>query len=62
GVGPHRSLTGADGLGVAWVGTARGDAGGPDGAVRALPDPGARRDGSGLPLDGPVASIGSPLA
>ncbi|MFJ6652371.1 DNA topoisomerase (ATP-hydrolyzing) subunit A [Microbacterium sp. NPDC091313] len=58
GVRAHRFLKGEDALTLAWVGSdAR--AVGPDGAVRALPEPGAKRDASGTPLDGVVGAVGT---
>jgi DNA gyrase subunit A len=61
GVRAHSLLKGEDQLTVAWAGTAPALAVGPDGAVRSLPDAGARRDASGTALDGLVGSIGSPI-
>ena len=61
GVRAHSFLKGEDQLTVAWAGTAPAFAVGPDGAVRSLPDVGARRDASGTLLDGLVGSIGSPI-
>ena len=61
GVRAHSFLKGEDQLTVAWAGTAPAFAVGPDGAVRSLPDAGARRDASGTLLDGLVGSIGSPI-
>ncbi|MFZ2964131.1 MAG: DNA gyrase subunit A, partial [Rhodoglobus sp.] len=58
GVRAHGFLKGEDVLGLAWVGPAPALAVGTDGAVRALPDSGAKRDASGTPLDGVVGSIG----
>jgi DNA gyrase subunit A len=59
GVRSHSFLKGEDALSLAWVGTDPAHAVGPDGSVRALPDPGARRDASGVPLEGIVGSIGA---
>ena len=61
GVRAHSFLKGEDQLTVAWAGTAPACAVGSDGAVRSLPDAGARRDASGTLLDGLVGSIGSPI-
>ena len=61
GVRAHSFLKGEDQLTVAWAGTAPAFAVGPDGAVRSLPDAGARRDASGTQVDGLVGSIGSPI-
>jgi DNA gyrase subunit A len=58
GVRAHSFLKGEDVLGLAWVGPAPALAVGADGSVRALPDPGAKRDASGTPLDGVIGSIG----
>jgi DNA gyrase subunit A len=58
GVRAHSFLKGEDVLGVAWVGRSPALAVGTDGAVRALPEAGAKRDASGTPLDGVVGSIG----
>jgi DNA gyrase subunit A len=58
GVRAHSFLKGEDVLGLAWVGPAPALAVGTDGAVRALPESGAKRDASGTPLDGVVGSIG----
>ncbi|CAN5158951.1 DNA topoisomerase IV subunit A [soil metagenome] len=58
GVRSHSFLKGEDVLGAAWVGPAPALAVGTDGAVRALPEPGAKRDASGTPLDGVIGSIG----
>ena len=61
GVRAHSFLKGEDQLSAAWAGTAPALAVGTDGAVRSLPDAGARRDSSGTALDGLVGSIGSPI-
>ncbi|MEO7147337.1 MAG: DNA gyrase subunit A, partial [Terrimesophilobacter sp.] len=59
GVRAHALLKGEDSLALAWVGTAPAHAVGSDGAVRQLPESGAKRDASGTTLDGVVGSIGS---
>jgi DNA gyrase subunit A len=61
GVRCHTFLKGEDVLDAAWVGTAPAIAVGTDGAARQLPEPGAKRDASGSPLDGVVGSIGSSI-
>ena len=61
GVRAHALLKGEDLLAVAWAGAGPAHAVGADGAVRFLPDAGAKRDASGTPLDGVVGSIGSPI-
>ena len=58
GVRAHSFLKGEDVLGMAWAGPAPAVAVGPDGAVRQLPEVGAKRDASGTPLDGVIGSIG----
>jgi DNA gyrase subunit A len=58
GVRAQRFLRGEDALTLAWVGEEpRAVAG--DGAIRALPAPGAKRDASGAPLDGVIAAVGT---
>lgn len=58
GVRAHSFLKGESALALAWVGAAPALAVATDGAVRRLPDAGAKRDGSGTPLDATVGSIG----
>jgi len=58
GVRAQRFLRGEDALTLAWVGVdPRAVAA--DGAVRALPDVGAKRDASGQPLDAVIAAVGT---
>lgn len=61
GVRAHTFLKGEDALQLAWVGTGP-LAVGPDGSARTLPEGGAKRDGSGAPLDAVIGSIGAPIA
>ncbi|MGJ0388288.1 DNA gyrase/topoisomerase IV subunit A [Microbacterium sp. CGR1] len=61
GVRAHAFLKGEDRLTVAWVGPSPAQAVDPTGAVRKLPDSGARRDASGQPIDGVIGSIGRTL-
>ncbi len=61
GVRAHAFLKGEDRLTVAWVGPNPPLAVDPTGAVRKLPDSGARRDASGQPTDGVIGSIGRTL-
>ncbi|MES2094756.1 MAG: DNA topoisomerase IV subunit A [Actinomycetota bacterium] len=61
GVRAHTLLKGEDRLSVAWAGAAPALAVGTDGAVRQLPESGARRDASGSPLDGLIGSIGTAI-
>ena len=58
GVRAHAFLKGEDRLTVAWVGPNPPQAVDPTGAVRKLPESGARRDASGQPIDGVIGSIG----
>ncbi|HKP08909.1 MAG TPA: DNA topoisomerase IV subunit A [Microbacterium sp.] len=58
GVRAQRLLKGEDALTLAWVGTDP-RAVGTDGATRALPESGAKRDASGTPLDGVIGAIGT---
>ena len=58
GVRAHSFLKGEDVLTAAWAGVAPPHAVGSDGAIRTLPEALSRRDASGIPLDGVVASIG----
>ncbi|MFT4281071.1 DNA gyrase/topoisomerase IV subunit A [Microbacterium sp.] len=60
GVRAHRFLKGENTLSLAWVGTDP-RAVGPDGAVRALPEAGAKRDASGVGLDAVIGAVGSPI-
>ncbi|MEV4688354.1 DNA gyrase/topoisomerase IV subunit A [Microbacterium sp. LWH3-1.2] len=58
GVRAQRFLRGEDALTIAWVGT-EPRAVGPDGATRALPESGAKRDASGTALDGVIGAVGT---
>jgi DNA gyrase subunit A len=58
GVRCHRFLRGQDRLLLAWAGPAPARASGGGGQPAPLPGPDPRRDGSGEPLDSPVAAIG----
>ncbi len=60
GVRAQSLLKGEDRLTLAWVGV-EPRAVGPDGAARTLPARGARRDGSGVPLDAVVGSVGTAI-
>ncbi|WP_285116437.1 DNA topoisomerase IV subunit A [Leifsonia sp. fls2-241-R2A-40a] len=58
GVRAQRFLKGESELVLAWAGRGPAYAVAPDGVARTLPEGGARRDGSGTPLDTVVGSIG----
>ncbi|WBU38495.1 DNA gyrase/topoisomerase IV subunit A [Homoserinibacter sp. YIM 151385] len=58
GVRAHALLKGEVGLSLAWAGPGPALAVGSDGSQRALPESGAKRDGSGSNLDAAVGSIG----
>ncbi|GLU90105.1 DNA topoisomerase IV subunit A [Agromyces sp. NBRC 114283] len=58
GVRAQRFLKGQDALTVAWAGPEPAYALGADGSVRALPEPGAKRDASGVQLDAVVSAVG----
>ncbi|QMU98244.1 DNA topoisomerase IV subunit A [Microbacterium esteraromaticum] len=60
GVRAHAFLKGEDGLRLAWVGV-EPRAIGSDGAARVLPPSGAKRDGSGQPLDAVIGSVGTAI-
>ncbi|MCX6501103.1 MAG: DNA topoisomerase IV subunit A [Microbacterium sp.] len=61
GVRAQRFLKGEDQISLAWVG-ADPRAVGTDGAVRQLPETGAKRDTSGQPLDAVIGAIGTAIA
>ncbi|MEU1970431.1 DNA topoisomerase IV subunit A [Microbacterium sp. NPDC019599] len=61
GVRAQRFLRGEDTITLAWVG-AEPRAVAADGATRALPASGAKRDASGTPLDGVVGAIGTAIS
>ena len=61
GVRAQRFLKGEDALVLAWVGS-EPRAVGVDGAVRPLPEHGAKRDASGQALDAVIGAVGSPIA
>ena len=61
GVRAHSFLKGEDVLQMAWAGSGPPVAVASDGAPRALPQPGAKRDASGAPLDQVIGSIGSSI-
>jgi len=59
GVRAQRFLKGEDQLTVAWVGEAPALAVSADGTPRVLPEGGAKRDASGVPLDAVIAAVGT---
>jgi DNA gyrase subunit A len=62
GVRCHRFLRGEDQLVFAWAGPAPALAAADSGAPVDLPDPVARRDGSGLPGSQPIVACGGPVS
>ena len=62
GVRAQRFLKGESELVLAWAGRGPALAVAPDGVARSLPEGGARRDGSGTPLDTVVGSLGRRIA
>ncbi len=60
GVRCQRFLRGEEGLVLAWAGPLPVRATAADGTPVRLPDPDPRRDGSGIPLDGPVTWLAGP--
>ena len=58
GVRSHSFLKGENALAVAWAGPAPAHAVGPDGSIRVLPEPGARRDASGTAIESVIGSVG----
>ena len=61
GVRAHAFLKGETALSLAWVGPEPALAAGSDGALRDLPEPGAKRDASGTALESVIGSIGRAL-
>ncbi|WP_203335611.1 DNA gyrase/topoisomerase IV subunit A [Nocardioides limicola] len=62
GVRCHRFLKGEDTLIVAWAGAAPARAAAASGAPVELPEPGGRRDGSGVPVAQPIAAVAPEVA
>jgi DNA gyrase subunit A len=62
GVRCHRFLKGEDTLLLAWAGVAPPVAAAANGVALTLPAPDPRRDGSGTPLQQPVAAVGGAVA
>ncbi len=62
GVRCHRFLKGEDALVFAWAGAAPARAAADSGAPVELPEPVARRDGSGVPGTQPIAACSGPVA
>ncbi|MDF3290093.1 DNA gyrase/topoisomerase IV subunit A [Streptomyces silvisoli] len=60
GVRCHRFLRGEDGLALAWAGPAPARACAADGSPVDLPEPDPRRDGSGTPVNKPLAAVAGP--
>ncbi|MGW5362103.1 DNA gyrase/topoisomerase IV subunit A [Actinopolymorpha pittospori] len=61
GVRCHRFLKGEEVLQLAWAGPAPARAASATGVAVTLPEPTGRRDGSGEPVNQPIASVGGPL-